>query len=335
MRIAVDAMGGDFAPNAIIHGGVEAARAAHGEFEVVFVGKEDKIKAILKRHFRTHELNISVVHASEQIDMHDAPAQALRKKRDSSISVATRLHKEGLVDAVVSAGNTGAVMASSLFTLGRIPGISRPGIGTFLPNLEGASLLIDSGANVDCKADHLVNFGVMGSIFVEKLLGIENPRVGLLNIGEESSKGNEASVEAYHRLEKSNINFIGNIEGRDILHGKTDVIVCDGFVGNVVLKLSESFNKVFSVSIKRNIGKKLLAKLGAYLLIPTFRQIKQMYDWEEYGGVPLLGVNGVSIICHGKSSAKAIKNAITEAAKVVRENVNEQIQTKIEKMQGE
>ncbi|MCK5739390.1 phosphate acyltransferase PlsX [bacterium] len=335
MRIAVDAMGGDFAPNAIIHGGIEAARAAHGELEVVFVGDQDKINSILKRHFRAQDLNISVVHASEQIDMHDAPAQALRKKRDSSIAVAMRLHKEGQVDAVVSAGNTGAVMASSLFTLGRIPGISRPGIGTFFPNLEGASLLIDSGANVDCKADHLVNFGIMGSIFVEKLFGIENPRVGLLNIGEESSKGNDVSVETYRRLEKADINFIGNIEGRDILHGAADVIVCDGFVGNVVLKLSESFNKVFSVSIKRNIGKKLLANLGAYLLIPTFRQIKQMYDWEEYGGVPLLGVNGVSIICHGKSSAKAIKNAITEAAKVVRENVNEQIRTKIEKMQGE
>jgi glycerol-3-phosphate acyltransferase PlsX len=334
MRIAVDAMGGDFAPNAIIHGGIEAARAAHGKFEVVFVGDENIIEPILKRHIRAHNLNISIVHASEQIDMHDAPAQALRKKRDSSIAVATRLHKEGKVDAVVSAGNTGAVMASSLFTLGRIPGISRPGIGTFLPNLEGASLLIDSGANVDCKADHLVNFGIMGSIFVEKLFGIENPRVGLLNIGEESSKGNEASVETYRRLEKADVNFIGNIEGRDILHGKTDVIVCDGFVGNIVLKLGESFNKVFSVSIKRNIGKKLLANLGAYLLIPTFRQIKQKYDWEEYGGVPLLGINGVSIICHGKSSAKAIKNAITEAAKVVRENVNEQIRANIEKMQG-
>jgi glycerol-3-phosphate acyltransferase PlsX len=329
MRIAVDAMGGDFAPSAIVHGGVEAARESEGRFEVVFVGDQEKINTELESHFHIQNLKISVVHASEAIEMNDSPMAALKKKKNSSISVMTNLHKEGKVDAVVSAGNTGAVMASALLGLGRIPGVSRPAIGTFMPNVNGVTLLIDSGANVDCKPNHLLDFGVMGSIFVERLLGIKEPRVGLLSIGEEPNKGNEITLQTYPLLNQSKLNFIGNVEGRDILRGGADVVVCDGFVGNIVLKFAESFNGVFSLSLKRNMGKRLLANLGAYLLIPTFKRTKQIFDWEEYGGVPLLGVNGVCIICHGKSSPKAIKNAITEAEKVVRENINELIKSEI------
>ncbi|MCI0515988.1 phosphate acyltransferase PlsX, partial [candidate division KSB1 bacterium] len=292
------------------------------------------IETELARHFRLQDLKISIVHASEKIEMDESPMIALRKKKDASITVATRLQKEGKVDAVVSAGNTGAVMAASLLGLGRIPGISRPGLGTFLPNINGVSLLIDAGANVDCKPRHLLHFAVMGSIFIERLLGISKPKVGLLNIGEEPGKGNEVSIQTFPLLEKSALNFIGNIEGRDVLKGDVDVIICDGFVGNIVLKFGESFNGVFSLSLKRNIGKRILANIGALLLIPTFKRTKQIFDWEEYGGVPLLGVNGVTIICHGKSSPKAIKNAITEAEKIVREHVNESIHEAINSMQG-
>lgn len=329
MKIAVDAMGGDFAPAAIVRGGVDAARISEGRFEVVFVGDQEKINAELETHFHLQNLKISVVHASEAIGMDESPTSALKKKKDSSISVMTRLHKEGKVDAIVSAGNTGAMMASALLGLGRIPGVSRPAIATFMPNVNGVTLLIDSGANVDCKPNHLLDFGVMGSIFIERLLGIKEPRVGLLSIGEEPNKGNEITLQTYPLLNQSKLNFIGNVEGRDILRGGADVVVCDGFVGNIVLKFGESFNGVYSLSLKRNIGRRLLANLGAYLLIPTFKRMKQIFDWEEYGGVPLLGVNGVCIICHGKSSPKAIKNAITEAEKVVRENVNELIKNEI------
>ena len=332
MKIAVDAMGGDFAPAAIVHGGVEAARISEGRFEVVFVGDQDKIKEELGRHFHIQNLKISIVHASEVVEMHDSPMAALKKKKDSSISVMTNLHKEGKVDAIVSAGNTGAVMAASLIGLGRIPGVSRPAIGTFMPNVNGVTLLLDSGANVDCKPKHLRDFGIMGSLFIERFLGIKEPRVGLLSIGEEPNKGNEVTLQTYPLLNQSKLNFIGNVEGRDILKGGADVVVCDGFVGNIVLKFGESFNSVYSLSLKRNIGKRILANLGAYLLMPTFKRTKQIFDWEEYGGVPLLGVNGVCIICHGKSSQKAIKNAITEAEKVVREKVNESIRTEINSM---
>lgn len=329
MRIAVDAMGGDFAPTAIVHGCVEAARISEDRYEVVLVGDQKAIEAELERHFRIQDLKISIVHASEQIEMDESPTAAIKKKKDSSIAVCTRLHKEGKVDAFVSAGNTGAVMASATFGLGRIPGVSRPAIGTFLPNVDGVTLMIDAGANVDCKPVHLQSFGVMASIFIEKLLGIEKPRVGLLSIGEEPSKGNELTLQTYKLLSNSPVNFIGNVEGRDVLKGGVDVVVCDGFVGNIVLKFAESFNKIFTISLKRNIGKRILANIGAYLLIPAFKRTKQIFDWEEYGGAPLLGIDGVCIICHGKSSPKAIKNAITEAAKIIREKVNETIRAEI------
>jgi glycerol-3-phosphate acyltransferase PlsX len=334
MRIAVDAMGGDFAPAAVVQGGIEAAKIANGDFEIVLVGDKARIEQELHRHFRTHNLPLSIHHASEMIDMDEAPAAALKRKRDASISVANRLQKRGEVDAVISAGNTGAAMASALLELGRIHGVKRPGIGSLLPNGDGAAMLIDVGANVDCKPQHLLQFGLMGSIYMNRIIGIEKPRVGLLSIGEEPGKGNEATVAAHELLTQSRINFVGNIEGRDILKGAADVVVCDGFVGNVILKFAESIGGVFTVHMKRQIGKKIFSNLGAFLLKPTFRGLKKVFDYEEYGGAPLLGVDGVSIICHGGSTPKAIKNAVREAAKMIREGVNQTIRKELQSLNG-
>lgn len=334
MRIAVDAMGGDFAPAAVVQGGIEAAKVANGDFEIVLVGDQAKIEQEIHRHFRTHNLSLSIYHASQHIDMDEAPATALKRKRDASISVAHRLQKRGEVDAVISAGNTGAAMASALLELGRIQGVKRPGIGSLLPNGHGAAMLIDVGANVDCKPQHLLQFGLMGSIYMNRILGIEQPRVGLLSIGEERGKGNEATIEAYELLAHSSINFVGNIEGRDILRGSADVVVCDGFVGNIILKFAESIGGVFSIHMKRQIGKKIFRNLGAFLLKPTFAGLRKVFDYEEYGGAPLLGINGVSIICHGGSTPKAIKNAIREAAKMIREGVNQIIRKEMQSLNG-
>lgn len=332
MKIAVDAMGGDFAPREIITGGISAARTAKKRFEIVFVGDEEKIKHELSFHFRTHELPIHIVHASQQIEMDESPVIALKRKKDSSISIAMELHKRGEVDAVVSAGNTGAVLGAAMLKLRKIEGVLRPAIGSILPNGGGgANLLIDSGTNVDCKPPQLLQFGIMGSIFVKKLLNIQNPRVGLLNIGEEKGKGNEVSHKAYDLFQNGPINFAGNIEGRSILQEDIDVVVCDGFVGNIILKFAESINAVYTTNLRQRIGKRLQYKFGAYLLKPAFRRLRKTFDYAEYGGVPLLGVNGVVIIGHGSSSSKAICNAIFEAEKMILEDVNSAIEAELSK----
>jgi glycerol-3-phosphate acyltransferase PlsX len=247
----------------------------------------------------------------------------LKKKKDASVLVAARLHKEGKVDAIVSAGHTGAAMAASLMALGRIRGVNRPGIGSLIPNGYGVTMLIDVGANVDCKPIHLMQFGMMGSIFMSRVLDIEAPKVALLSNGEERSKGTEVTREAYRMLEASRINFTGNVEGRDILKGSADVVVCDGFVGNVILKFAESLGGVFRHHIKRQIGKQIFRQIGAFLLQPTFTGLRKIFDYEEYGGAPLLGIDGVCIICHGGSTPKAIRNAIREATKMVSEGVTQ------------
>ncbi len=326
MKIAVDAMGGDFAPESIVSGAIAAARAGKRRFEIVLVGDEEKIQSTLLHHFRTEELPITIHHASQQVEMHELPAAVLKQKKDSSIAVAMRLHKEGVVDAVVSAGNTGAVLASALFGLRKIEGVVRPAIGSLIPNGRDVTLLIDAGTNVDCKPFHLLQFGIMGSIFFNKMVGIDRPKVGLLSIGHEESKGNELTQNAHQLLKKSTLNFIGNIEGGDILKGDVDVVVCDGFTGNIILKFAESFNKIFSSNLRKKIGNRLHYNLGAYLLKPAFAGLKKTFDYAEYGGVPLLGVRGVCIICHGSSSPKAIKNAIFEAEKIILENVNMHIE---------
>jgi glycerol-3-phosphate acyltransferase PlsX len=325
IKIAVDAMGGDYAPRQNVSGAISAARHVKGRFEIVLVGDHDEIQAELSRHFRTHDLAITIEHASEKIEMNESPAVALKQKKNSSIAVAMQLHKEGKVDAVVSAGNTGAALASALFQLRKIKSVNRPAIGSLLPNGRSVTFLIDAGTNVDCKPRQLFEFGVMGSIFMSNFFKIDKPRVGLLNIGSEKSKGNEQVQMAYDIFKKSDLNFIGNVEGNSILRNKADVVVCDGFVGNVILKFAESFNSVFSSNLRRRIGKRLQYNIGAYLLKPAFRRLKKTFDYAEYGGVPLLGVNGVVIICHGSSNPKAIRNAILEAEKVIDEKINEKI----------
>jgi glycerol-3-phosphate acyltransferase PlsX len=325
MKIAIDAMGGDYAPEAIIHGGVEATRAGRGECEVILVGDESRIKNYLARHFRVQELPISVVHASQKIDMSESPTVALRQKPEASINVAMRLQNEGKAQAVLSAGHTGAVMASAFFLLRTMKGVRRPAIGSLVPHAQGAALLIDVGANLEVRPAHLMQFGIMGDIYMKNVHGLLNPRVGILNIGSEESKGTEVMQKAYGLLGECGINFIGNIEGRDIMSGEVDVIVCDGFTGNIVLKFAESFNGVYSKTLKRKIGKKVFSNLGAFFLRPTFERLRRIYDYEEYGGAPLLGVNGTCIICHGNSTPKAIKNAVLEAMTMIQRDVNSKI----------
>jgi len=328
-------MGGDYAPEAIIHGGVEAAKSGKGEYEVVFVGDESTISSILSRHFRIQEYPISIIHASQKIEMGETPTVALKKKPDASVVVAMELHKQGKVEAVVTAGHTGASMASAFFCLGRIKGVRRPAIGSLIPHGQGVTLLIDVGANLECKPIHLLQFGVMGDIYMKNVYHIAEPQIGLLNIGEEATKGSKIHKEGNKILTESNLNFVGNVEGRDIMSGLVDVIVCEGFVGNVVLKFAESFNGVYSKTLKRKIGKKVFSNIGAFFLKPTFKRLRRIYDYEEYGGAPLLGINGTCMICHGSSTPKAIMHAVIEASSMIKQRVNEKISQELVGMMEE
>ncbi len=334
MKIAVDAMGGDHAPAAIVQGGLDAARIANGDFEVVFVGDQKQIEEEISHHHFVSHLPYSIVHAPEKIEMDESPATALKRKPNASIVVCQQLQREGKVQAVVSAGHTGAAMGSALLILGRLPGVHRPAIGTVLPASHGFVFMIDVGANVDSKPKNLQQFAIMGSIFVSKVLGVEHPRVGLLSIGEEPGKGNELVQEAYKLLKESPVNFVGNVEGRDILKSVADVVVCDGFVGNILLKFAESVGGIYSLYMRRQIGKKIISNIGAFLLKPTFKGLKKIWSYEEYGGAPLLGVNGVVIIGHGSSTPRAIMNAILEAAKMAQSRMNEEIKHEMQKING-
>jgi len=330
IKIAVDAMGGDKAPAAIVSGAIEAARKSQDRYEVVLVGDKDAILAEFDQHHFMKELPVSIVHASQQVGMGETPSTTLRKKPDSSIAVAIDLHKAKKVDAVVSAGNTGAVMATSLLKLRTIKGVQRPAIGSFMPHESGVCLVMDVGSNVDCKPNHLFQFGMMGSIFMENIMNVTNPVVGLLNIGEESSKGTDAVQQAYNLLEKSPLNFLGNIEGRDILTGSADVIICDGFVGNVLLKFGESLARMISTTMKRTIRGNLPGTLGMYLMRPSLRKLFKLFDYQEYGGAPLFGIKGNVIVSHGSSGPRAIKNAVEEAWKMVTSKVTQRIETQIQ-----
>lgn len=318
MKIAVDAMGGDYAPGEIVKGAVQAARE-YG-FDIILVGDEVQIRRELAST-NSNGLSVTVVHASEVIAMGEHPAVAVRKKKDSSMVVATKLVKDGQADAVVSAGSTGAAMAASLLGLGRIKGINRPAIGSVLPTISGQILLLDAGANADCTPENLYQFAIMGDIFARNVMKLAKPRIGLLSIGEEETKGNELTLAAHELLKGAHLNFIGNVEGRDLTHGTTDVMVCDGFVGNVVLKTAEGVTRDMLTMVKEEIKKSLLAKLGILLVLPALRGFSRKVDPAEYGGAPLLGVNGVSIISHGSSKAKAIKNAIRVAGECVSQNL--------------
>lgn len=328
MRIAVDAMGGDYAPGEIIKGALRAA-VAYPDIKLILVGPQDKIMENIPEN--KLQPNMEIYQASEVIGMDEHPAAAIKKKKDASIVVATRLVKEGYADALVSAGSTGAQMAAALLGLGRIRGISRPAICTVLPTLQEGKLLLDVGANPDAKPENLLQYGVMGSVYAEMILGIKTPRVALLNIGNEEGKGNELVQQAYELFKNSSLNFIGNIEGRDIPYGAADVIVCDAFVGNIVLKTIEGMASSLFQLIKEKITSNSVRKVGALLIKPGLKEIAHTLDYSEYGGAPLLGVNGTSIICHGSSKEKAIYNAIRVAKGCAEERIIDKIAARLEK----
>jgi glycerol-3-phosphate acyltransferase PlsX len=318
-------MGGDRGPELVARAALAAAETQPSGLEVILVGAREQIEPVLRGTGATHP-NLRICHASETVDMSEPPASAIRKKKDSSIAVAMRLLKEGEADAFVSAGNTGAVVAGALVSIGRLHGVSRPAIATFYPTSRHRAVFLDVGANSVCTPKNLLQFGVMGSVFAQYHLGIGEPRVGLLNIGEEKSKGTDMVRAAYELLKNSTIKFVGNVEGRDVMAGAADVVVCDGFVGNVVLKFSESILSYMSQMFRNEIKKSTRAKLGALLLKGVFSSFRTRLDYAEYGGAPLLGVDGVVIICHGKSSVRAIKNAILMAQRFVSCHINGHIE---------
>lgn len=329
MKIAVDAMGGDYAPHAVVAGSVQAAKE-YG-VGIILVGIEQLLQGELKKHPHAQTLPIEVRNATEVVDMLDSPATVFRRKKDSSIRVANELVKSGEAVAVISAGHTGAAMATSLFVLGKLEGVERPAIAVFMPTIKGTSILLDMGANVDCKPNHLLQFAIMGEVYAKYLLKNANPRVGLLSIGEEETKGNELTKETFKLLTETSLNFIGNVEGRDVMSGKADVVVCDGFIGNVVLKVSEAVAETIGLMIRENIGDNLVRKLGYLMMRPAFRALKRRIDYAEYGGAPLIGINGISIISHGRSSDLAIKNAIRVAVELAKSDINRHIHEDIEK----
>ncbi|HCJ66383.1 MAG TPA: phosphate acyltransferase PlsX, partial [Elusimicrobia bacterium] len=329
MRIAIDAMGGDFAPHKVIEGTVEAANEY--PYQLTLVGDEKIISAELDK-YDTPQPNIKICPASEVIGMKETPGKACRTKKDASIVIATKLVAENKTEAIVSAGNSGAVMAASLMYLGRLTSVRRPAIASFVPTLKGLSIILDVGANVDCKPEHLFQFAIMGNIYAQSILKKEKPRIALLSIGEEEGKGNELSLVAYELLRNSSLDFIGNIEGSEIPKGKADVIVCDGFVGNTILKFGEGLAEVIFELAKEELKSHPFRTTISGLLLKTiFQEIKKKTDYDEYGGAPLLGVNGICIIAHGKSNAKAIKNAIRVAGESIEQRINEKINSELDK----
>jgi len=327
MKIAVDAMGGDHGPAPVIEGAMQAAQELG--VGVILVGKEDELAPACRKLHCTDQ-RITIHHAPQVVEMHESPAAVARKKRDSSIWVATELVKSGQADAVVSPGNTGASMVAAFFVLGLTKGVERPAIATMLPTLTGSAVMLDVGANVDCTARHLEQFALMGNEFAKHLYAKPNPRVGLLSIGEEDTKGNEVTKEAFKLLKASPLNFIGNIEGREVYSGSADVVVCDGFIGNVALKISEGVAEVIKKLLMKEISGSWLGRLAYPLIASPLLNLKRKIDYAEFGGAPLLGVNGTTMICHGRSSAKAIKNAIRRAKGLAESRLDELIQRDIE-----
>ncbi|MGE4553267.1 MAG: phosphate acyltransferase PlsX [Desulfovibrionaceae bacterium] len=312
-RIAVDAMGGDVGVGVNVPAAIQAAE--HG-IEIVLVGDEPQIRAELDKT-RAKGLPIEVVHASQVVDMKEKPSEAMRRKKDSSILVACQLVKNGQADGVISAGNSGATVACGMFILGRIRGVERPALASVMPTEKNPAVLIDVGANVDSKPFHLAQYGIMGDVLARHVLRIGEPRVGLLSIGEEEGKGNTVTKEAFHLLDQCKLNFVGNVEGRDLFTGDVDVVVCDGFVGNVALKVSEGVAKSFGNLLKGELKRDLLSRLGALLMLPSLTRFARTMDYAEYGGAPLLGVKGSAMVCHGASNVKAIFSAIRMAARYV------------------
>src|SRR5215470_14208589 len=322
IRVALDAMGGDKAPGEVVLGAIQAAREY--SMGVYLVGREDALRAELAKH-DTSGLDLPVIHTDEVIEMDEHPASAVRRKKNASMTLALQLVRDGSALGAVSAGNSGAMMAASLFTLKRIEGVDRPALGAVFPTRDGVSFVLDVGANTDCKPEYLQQFALMGSIYMERIFSVPSPRIGLLANGEEETKGDE-QVQQTHQLLKANaqtlgLNFIGNVEGRDIPTGGADVVVCDGFVGNVVLKLSEGLAETLLGMLRAQMTSSLPSKLAAAVLRPGLRKVVKRLDYAEYGGVPLLGVKGSAIISHGRSNARAIKNALRVARQTAETNI--------------
>lgn len=331
MRIAVDAMGGDYAPDELVKG---SALAAQEGIEVILVGNTEQLEPLWDEVGRLPQLTIH--HAPEVITMDDHPVEAVRKKRQSSLVQTIELVKKGQAGGAVSAGNTGATMAAALLLLGRLPGVLRPAIGSPMPTRKGMSIILDAGANVDCRPQHLAQFAIMGSLYASTVLGISSPKVALLNIGEEESKGCELTLAAHALLKEAGaVNYIGSIEGRDVSTGRADVIICDGFVGNIILKFAEGLAEALFAQLKEEMGRNLRGIAGGWLLLPHLRSIVRRLDYTEYGGAPLLGVDGTCIIAHGSSNAKAILNAIRVAAQAVETSLTEKILLRIQEMDGD
>ncbi len=326
LPIAVDVMGGDFAPRAVVRGVGEALDLLPGCGDMVLVGDEAQTRAELTLIGKQADPRLTVVHAAEVVRMEESATTPLRGKKNSSIAVAIELLREGKVSAVVSAGHTGAAVACAVVRLRTLPGVERPGIATVFPTPKGRFVLLDAGANVDAKPEHLVQYAIMGEVYSVSILGCQKPRIGLLSVGTEQEKGNELCKSAFRMLDAlPNINFIGNVEGHDLFEDAVDVVVCDGFVGNVVLKSCESLAKALSRILKEKLMKHPIRQLGALLSRRAFRELRQLGDYAEYGGAPLLGINGVVIIGHGSSSPKAVRNAIRAAQEFVAHGVNEKM----------
>ncbi|MBI4683925.1 MAG: phosphate acyltransferase PlsX [Nitrospirae bacterium] len=321
MRIALDAMGGDYAPAVTVEGAIETIRE-YDNLEIILFGDASQLKKELKgKKYPADRIHIR--HASQTIGMHESPVTALRKKKDSSIRRAVDAVKNNEADAVVSAGNSGVAMASALFILGTSKGVYRPAIAAIMPTLKGSFILIDAGANVDCNAENLLQFALMGSSYSRTIFGRPEPKVALLSIGEEDTKGNELTREAFKLIKNTNLNFIGNIEGKDIFMGEADVVVCDGFIGNVVLKTSEGLADVIMKMLKREITGLSTGRVGYLLMKPALKNFRKKTDYAEYGGAPLLGINGTCIISHGRSTARAIRNAVKVAMEFSENKVHE------------
>jgi phosphate acyltransferase len=333
VTIAVDAMGGDHAPKPEVEGAIRAAKSLG--VKVVLVGQEDVVRAELENHLESRSLPIEVHHASERITMDDSAARAVRSKRDSSLRVASRLVRDGLAQGFVSAGNTGAVMATAKMVQGVVPGVDRPALAGVFPTVTGSPVvMVDVGANVDCSPRMLAQFAVMGEMYSRVILRRDDPRVGLLSIGEEEHKGNEMTRAAMPLLKSLPINFIGNVEGRDIYTGKADVVVCDGFIGNVALKVSEGLVDMIKKMLQESLQATITSKIGYVLSRSAFTNFKRRVDYAEYGGAPLLGAKGVCIICHGRSNANAIKNAIRVAAEFSSGKINQRIEDEFKRWNG-
>jgi phosphate acyltransferase len=331
IKIAVDGMGSDSAPQSEVKGAVEAAKDLG--VQIVLVGKEQMLRPLLKE-MGGDGLPIEIQNATQAVTMDEQPVAAFRKKKDSSLRVAAELVRQGTACGLVSAGNTGAVMAISKMVIGVVPGVERPALAAILPSLAGHAVLLDVGANVSCKPHHLVQFAIMGHLLSRKIIGVPSPRIGLMSVGEEESKGTDLTKEVHRTLKESRLNFIGNVEGRDIYNGRADVVVCDGFTGNVALKTSEGLIEAMLKLLKDELSSNLQAMLGALLSQQSFKRLKKRLDYSEYGGAPLVGLRGVSIICHGRSGSKAIKNAIRVAKEFAENQFNGMLEAELDQLES-